>query len=127
MASYNPSEVLRTRSSSICSKLCNSEESLLLFAGKLFEKSIIDMPTKSEVRRTKGYEGADILMDYVITKLKDSPILIDTVLACMKEVEILTNIALEVEAKMKPHIEEDTDSQNFVPIRGMYKMLLAGT
>lgn len=95
--SFTPSEVLRTESSNICSKLGNSDESLLLFAGKLFDKSIIDRGTKADVRRTKGYEGADIMMDYLLTKLEERPDLFETIINLMKEVELLVAIATKLE------------------------------
>ena len=89
--------ILRSRSSDVCSSLSNSEESLLRFAGKLYDKELIDIGTKADVRRKKGYEGADIMMDYLLTKLKDSPALFTSVINIMKEVELLKTIATDIE------------------------------
>ncbi len=111
--SFIPSEILQSQSSSICTKLANSDESLLLFAGKLYDKGIISRENKAEVRRTKGYEGADVMIDYVITKLQDGPRLFDTVIALMKEVDLLYMIAIDLEAKAETGLQQGNDESRF--------------
>ena len=53
----------------VCSRLDTVEGSLLLIAGRLFQTCIIDMKTKNEVFRQKGYEGANTMIDYVLMKI----------------------------------------------------------
>ena len=93
----------------MCSRLSSSEESLLLFAGKLYDKELIDMGTKSEVRRNKGYEGADIMMDYLQTQLKDRPVIFTSVINIMKEVELLKTIAIDMETAARKNGLTTTD------------------
>ena len=108
-SSFRPSTILQSQSSSICTKLGNSDDSLLLFAGKLFDKGIINRETKTDVRRTKGYEGADIMIDYVISKLEDDPRLFDTVITLMKEIDLLCTIAVDLEGKGESGLERNND------------------
>lgn len=115
--SYHSSDILKSVSAQVCQKLSVAEDSLLLFSGKLFEKSIIDKATKNSVRRTKGYEGADILMDYLMEKLEGSPLLLDDIVSLMKQIDLLQPIALEIEKKSDSGVPrfsggESTDGNN---------------
>ena len=66
-------------------------------AGKFYDKKLIDLGTKSEVKRLQGkYEGPDTLMDYVELKVDLEPAVLPTVLTAMKEVEILSATAGEL-------------------------------
>lgn len=112
--SFRPNDILRSQSSRVCTILSGSDDLLLLFAGKLYDKGIIDRLTKNEVRRTKGYEGADIMMDYLLTKLGEQPSLFETVLDLMKEIELLSTVAAELEASA----DSGTQGQGIVSTDG---------
>lgn len=110
--SFRPSDILQSFSGQVCERLSVADESLLLFSGKLFEKNIIDKATKNNVRRTKGYEGADILIDHVMEKLEDNPLLFEDVIKLMKEVDLLLPIALEIEKKTESGIQPQGGGAN---------------
>ena len=96
----NHSQVLRDHHNELCRVFnCAADEVLLDFAGKLFSKRIIDRETKIAVRRRKGYEAADILMDRVEIKIDQSPISLVIVLQVMAELEILKDILEKIQKK----------------------------
>ena len=53
---------------------------------------IIDQHTKIHVCCVKGFEGADILMDHVETKVDQNPECLDVVLQIMEKHESLCNV-----------------------------------
>ena len=95
----NHSQVLRDHHNELCKVLDCADEVLLDFAGKLYSKRIIDRETKTAVRRKKGYEAADILMDRVEIKIDQSPTSLVTVLQVMAELEILKHILEKIQKK----------------------------
>ena len=88
----NHSQVLRDHHNELCNVLLD-------FAGKLYSKPIIDRETKTAVRRKKGYEAADILMDWVEIKIDQRPTSLVTVLQVMAELEILKHILEKIQKK----------------------------
>ena len=95
----NHSQVLRDHHNELCKVLDCADEVLLDFAGKLYSKRIIDLQTKTAVRRKKGYEAADILMDRVEIKIEQRPTSLVTVLQVMAELEILKHILEKIQKK----------------------------
>ena len=94
------SQVLRDHHDELCKVFnCVADEVMLDFAGKLYAKSIIDRETKIAVRRRKGYEAADILMDRVEIKIDQSPTSLVIVLQVMAELEILKDILEKIQKK----------------------------
>ena len=99
VAKSNHSQVLRDHHNELCKVLDCADEVLLDFAGKLYSKRIIDRGTKTAVRRKKGYEAADILMDRVEIKIDQRPTSLVTVLQVMAELEILKHILEKIQKK----------------------------
>ena len=96
----NHSQVLRDHHNELCRVFnCVADEVLLDFAGKLYSKRIIDKDTKIAVRRIKGYEAADILMDRVEIEIDQSPTSLVIVLQVMAELEILKDILDKIQKK----------------------------
>ena len=83
------SEVIRCHHGEVCRILDTVEGSLILVAGRLYEKCIIDMKTKNEVFRQKGYEGANTMMDYVLMKIEHNPQLFQLAVDVLGELDIL--------------------------------------
>ena len=107
----NHSEVLRDYHNELCKVLDCADEVLLDFAGKLYSKRIIDMQTKTAVRRKKGYEAADILMDRVEIKINQSPTSLVIVLQVMAELEILIPILEKIQKKREATKQEVEDME----------------
>ena len=82
-------DLLRSHYGQLCTVLASAEETQMTFAGRLFEKYIIDMQTKNAVLRTKGLEGANILVDRVMMKMDLRPERLEIVLKIMEELEDL--------------------------------------
>ena len=82
-----------------CTRLDTVEGSLLLVAERRFEKCIIDMKTKNEVFRQKGYEGANTMMDYVLMKIEQNPQLFQLVVDVLGELDILEAVVKEMKRK----------------------------
>ena len=84
--------VLRNYNDKLCSILNTSESTLLSLSSELYTRRIIDQHTKINVRRVKGFEGADILMDHVETKVDQNHECLDVVLQIMEKQESLCNL-----------------------------------
>ena len=84
--------VLRCHHGELCSILNISETTLLSLAGRFYARSIIDNPTKLEVRRVKGFEGADILMEHVELKVEQNHECLGEVLEIMENEECLCDV-----------------------------------
>ena len=96
----NHSQLIRDHHNELCKVFnCVADEVLLDFSGKLFSKRIIDRETKIAVRRKKGYEAADILMDRVEIKIDQSPTSLVIVLQVIAELEILKDIHEKIQKK----------------------------
>ena len=93
-------EFLKSYHCDICGVLSRSEETLIKFAGMLYERRIIDVHTKNAVIRKKGSEGADILMDKVEMKVKQNPRNLKRVLRMMKKLEDLETISRKIGSKI---------------------------
>ena len=93
-------EFLRSYHGDICAVLSRSEETLIMFAGMLYGKRIIDVHTKNAVIRKKGSEGADILMDRVEMKVEQTPKHLKRVLRVMKKLEDLETISRKIGSKI---------------------------
>lgn len=63
-------DVFRNHHHELCTILDTSISTLTSFTGKLYSKKLVDRKTKREVIRTKGYEGADTLLDHLTLKLE---------------------------------------------------------
>ena len=87
------SEVLRDYHGELCELLDASSETLNSFAGKLYSKKMIGKDIKREVIRTKGYLGADTLLDHLMLKVEDKPQRFDTILEIMMKQETMRDIA----------------------------------
>ena len=83
---------MRNYHDKLCSILNTSESTLLLLASGFYTRRIIDQHTKIDVRRVKGFEGADILMDYVEMNVDQNPECLDVVLQIMEKHESLCNL-----------------------------------
>ena len=97
--------IVRSKHTHVCTRLSSSEKSLLLFSGKLYSKGLVDMETKNCVRRTQGYKAADKLMDYLVAQLENDPARFSEIISTMKEVELLKQIAFEMETSFKGIVE----------------------
>ena len=93
-------EFLSSYHGDICDVLSRSEETLIVFAGVLYVKGIIDVHTKNSVIRNKGSEGAEILMDRVEIKVKQNPRHLKRVLRMMKKLEDLETISRKIGSKI---------------------------
>ena len=93
-------EFLKSCHDDICDVLSKSEESMIMFAGMLYAKRIIDVRTKNAVIRRKGSEGADILMNRVEMKVKQYPKHLKRVLMTMKKLKNLENISRKIGSKI---------------------------
>ena len=93
-------EFLKSYHGDICGVLSRSEETLIMFAGMLYGKRLIDVHTKNAVIRRKGSEGADILMDKVEMKVKQNPRNLKRVLRMMKKLEDLETISRKIGSKI---------------------------
>ena len=78
-------ELLRSYHGDICDVLSRSEETLIMFAGVMCGKRIIDVRTMNAVKN--GGEGSDILMDRVEMKVKQNPRHLKRVLRVMKNLK----------------------------------------
>ena len=88
---------LRSYHGDICEVLSRSEEKLIIFAGMLYAKRIIDVHTMSAVILNNAVsEGADILMDRVWMKIEQSPEHLKRVLRMMKKLEDLETISRRI-------------------------------
>ena len=92
-------EFLKSYHGDICDVLSRSEETLIMFAGMLYGKRIIDVHTKNAVIRRKGSEGADILMDRVEMKVEQNARHLKRVLRMMKKLEDLETISRKIGSK----------------------------
>ena len=93
------SEVIRCHHGEVCRILDTVEGSLILVAGRLYEKCIIDMKTKNEVFRQKGYEGANTMMDYVLMKIEQNPQLFQLAVDVLGELDILEAVVKEMKRR----------------------------
>ena len=84
--------VLRNYHDKLCSILNTSESTLLSLASGFYTRRIIDQNAKINVRRVKGFEGADILMDHVETKVDQNHECLEVVLQIMEKHESLCNV-----------------------------------
>ena len=84
--------VLRSHHDELCSILNISETTLLSLARKLYTRRIIDKPTELKVRRIKGSEGADILMENVEMKIEQNHEYLLIVLQIMEKQEYLHDV-----------------------------------
>ena len=93
-------EFLKPYHGDICDILIRSEETLIMFAGMLYGKRIIDVHTKNAVIRRKGSEGAEILMDRVEMKVEQTPRHLKRILRVMKKLEDLETIGRKIGSKI---------------------------
>ena len=84
--------MLRDYHDKLCSILNTSESTLLSLASGFYTRRIIDQNAKIDVRRVKGFEGADILMDHVETKVDQNHECLEVVLQIMEKHESLCNV-----------------------------------
>lgn len=62
--------VFRKHHHELCTILDTSPTTLISFTGKLYSEKLVDVATKNEVLRTKGYQGANTLLDHLALKLE---------------------------------------------------------
>ena len=110
-------EFLRSYHGDICEVLSRSEETLIMFAGMLYGKRVIDVHTKNTVIRKKGSEGADILMDRVEMKVEQTPRHLKRILRVMKKLEDLETISRKIGSKIsrsrrKSHIDNSFEEES---------------
>ncbi len=94
-------EVLRDNYGDLCQLLDTSSETLISFVVNLYAKRMIDMTIKLEVLRTKGYLGADTLLNHLRLMIEAKPKRFDTILEIMMKQEAAKDIA----EKMKRELE----------------------
>ena len=106
-------EFLRSYYGDICDVLSRSEETLIMFAGKLYGKRIIDVHTKNAVIRKKGSEGADMLMDRVTMKVEQTPRHLKRILMLMKKFEDLETISRKIGSKISRSRRRSDSERSF--------------
>ena len=106
-------EFLRSYHGNICAVLSRSEETLIMFAGMLYGKRIIDVHTKNAVIRKKGSEGADILMDRVEMKVEQTPKHLKRILRVMKKLEDLETISRKIGSKISRNRRRSHSDRSF--------------
>ena len=90
-------EFLRSYHGDICEVLSRSEEKLIIFAGMLYAKRIIDIRTMiAVIMNNASSEGADILMNGVVMKIEQNPRHLKRVLKIMKKIEDLETISRKI-------------------------------
>ncbi len=94
-------EVLRDYHGELCQLLDASSETLSSFVVNLYAKRMIDMANKHEVLRTKGYQGADTLLDHLMLKVEAKPERFDKIL----EILMKQGATKDIAEKMKRELE----------------------
>ena len=95
--SVKNAEILRATRSPLCDLLALDKEVKLTFIVKLYGKGIIDMKTKNAVKEKSGMEGADLLMDHLEFRIKQSSQIFDLILKAMEEMEVMQSIVEGIE------------------------------
>ena len=94
-------EVLRDYYGELCELVAASSETLNSCVINLYSERMVDMTTKNVVIETKGYGGANIILDHLMMKVKAKPQRFHTILEIMMKEEALRDIA----EKMKEGFE----------------------